>query len=290
MAMVTAGPRSAFETPAALTAALALAAGAASLASGLDPDLLSGEPVIIGNLRGTAFVVAAVALPLLVAAAWLASCRDRLVALFVWFGVAGYLAYQGVMLCFATPMNALFLLYVSTLGLALWTIISLWDRVRVAGESRIPVGEVPNLPYRMVAVFLGVAALLNVAAWLLRVLPVMQTGELPQAVADSGLTTNPVLVQDLAFWLPAALVVSIATWRRSRTALLVAGGYLTFWVLEGLTVASDQFWGARADDGYPDLASFSVVPGALIVTGILAVPLVLLCRKVWALPDNEQRA
>ena len=272
-----------------LTAALAVAAEAASVPSALDPDLLSGQPVIVGNLRGTALVVAVVGVPVLIVSAWLAARRGRLVPLVVWFGTAAYLVYQGVMLCFATPMNALFLLYVATLGLAIWTVITLWPLVHVAGTTGA--GDVDRqVPYRLVASFLGVAALLNELVWLLRVSPVMRTGEIPPAVVDSGLTTNPVLVQDLAFWLPAALVVSVATWRRSSTAVLVAGSYLTFWVLEGITVASDQYWGARADASHPELASFDAVPGALVVTLLLLVPLVLLCRRLRALPDNGQRA
>ena len=272
-----------------LTAALAVAAEAASVPSALDPDLLSGQPVIVANLRGTALVVAVVGVPVLLVSAWLAARRGRLVPLVVWFGTAAYLVYQGVMLCFATPMNALFLLYVATLGLAIWTVITLWPLVHVAGTRGA--GYVDRqVPYRLVASFLGVAALLNALVWLLRVSPVMRTGEIPAAVVDSGLTTNPVLVQDLAFWLPVALVVSVATWRRSSTAVLVAGSYLTFWVLEGITVASDQYWGARADASHPELASFDAVPGALVVTLLLLVPLVLLCRRLRALPDNGQRA
>ena len=272
-----------------LTAALAVAAEAASVPSALDPDLLSGQPVIVANLRGTALVVAVVGVPVLLVSAWLAARRGRLVPLLVWFGTAAYLVYQGVMLCFATPMNALFLLYVATLGLAIWTVITLWPLVHVAGTRGA--GYVDRqVPYRLVASFLGVAALLNALVWLLRVSPVMRTGEIPAAVVDSGLTTNPVLVQDLAFWLPVALVVSVATWRRSSTAVLVAGSYLTFWVLEGITVASDQYWGARADASHPELASFDAVPGALVVTLLLLVPLVLLCRRLRALPDNGQRA
>lgn len=272
-----------------LTAALAVAAEAASVPSALDPDLLSGQPVIVANLRGTALVVAVVGVPVLLVSAWLAARRGRLVPLVVWFGTAAYLVYQGVMLCFATPMNALFLLYVATLGLAIWTVITLWPLVHVAGTTGA--GYVDRqVPDRLVASFLGVAALLNALVWLLRVSPVMRTGEIPAAVVDSGLTTNPVLVQDLAFWLPVALVVSVATWRRSSTAVLVAGSYLTFWVLEGITVASDQYWGARADASHPELASFDAVPGALVVTLLLLVPLVLLCRRLRALPDNGQRA
>lgn len=277
-----------------LTVALAVVAGAGALATAVDPDLLAGEPVMVGNLRGTAWAVLLVGVPTLLISMWRGTRRaaphvgdDAVVALVVWFGTVAYLVYQGVMFCFATPMNALFLLYVGTLGLALWTLISLWPAMSAAGAARTASDGPTRVRYRLIAVVVGGAAALNALAWLARVVPVMQTGELPDAVRDSGLTTNPVLVQDLAFWLPAAIVISIATWKRHQTGLLLAGAFLTFWVLEGLTVASDQFWGARADDSLPELASLAMVPAALFVSGILAVPLIMLFRAIAAGPDTD---
>jgi hypothetical protein len=72
--------------------------------------------------------------------------------------------------------------------------------------------------------------------------------EEPTAFLDgSRLITNPVYVQDLAFWLPVMgwLAHSVSTAPRDRL-VLVAGG-LDFWVIEGFGVAVDQWMGYRAD-------------------------------------------
>jgi hypothetical protein len=86
------------------------------------------------------------------------------------------------------------------------------------------------------------------------------------------MTTNPVYVQDLAFWLPLAIVAADALWRRRVWAYLVVGGLLTFWVIEAIGVATDQWFGHRADLT-STVASAAAVPGfaALAVVGIVVL-------------------
>ena len=71
------------------------------------------------------------------------------------------------------------------------------------------------------------------------------------------------LVQDLAFWLPFALVVSVLAWRGSRWGSLLCSSLLLFYAVEALGVASDQWWGVRADDTRPAVAALDAVPVAL---------------------------
>ena len=49
-----------------------------------------------------------------------------------------------------------------------------------------------------------------------------------------GVATNPVFVQDLAIWRPAAVVVALGLWRRRPWAALRAGAVLVFWFLESV--------------------------------------------------------
>lgn len=102
-----------------LSALLGLVAAIAAAASLTRPSLLSGTPVTDGNLRGTALVVLVLGLPVLT---WgsLAARRGSVRGLVLWLGAAAYLTYQGVMFCFGTPINALFLTYVAMLGLGVW--------------------------------------------------------------------------------------------------------------------------------------------------------------------------
>ena len=260
----------------ALTWWLTAAAVVASGGSLLFPGLLAGAPVTDGNLRGTALVVLVVAVPALLSGMVLAS-RGSARGLVVWLGAVVYLTYQGVLFCFATPFNNLFLAYVAVLGLGFWTTVTLLVQVDpVAFQAQVDDG----MPYRTAGGVLGVLATLNAFAWLARVLPVTFSDN-PRSVLDgTGLLTNPVFVQDLAVWIPAGLVAATLMWRRHVWGVLLACSMLAFYVIEGISVASDQWWGARADSSFPAVASMAVVPGAFAAAVITAVPLVWCMRHL----------
>jgi hypothetical protein len=268
---VTDSTRSTDATVRRLTMALA---GAATIAAGgslLRPELLDGTAVTIGNLRGTSLVVLVAGVPALVAG-MSSMFRGSLRGFVVCVGAAMYLTYQGVMFCFATPINPLFLAYVATLGLGSWTVLAL---VRTAGHIDAPTYGVPDSLWRLAPGLLATFATLNGLAWLARAAPITWTGDTPGALDGSGLLTSPVWVQDLALWIPAALVSAWLMWHRRPIGVLLTGGMLTFYLIECLSVASDQWWGARADDTHPEVASMAVVPAALVVAALVAVPLML---------------
>jgi hypothetical protein len=104
----------------ALVVVAALAAGFSFFSS----SLLTGAPVAIGCLRGTALVVLVIGLPVL-ATAMARTTQGSARGLVVWLGTLAYLLYQAVMFCFATPVNNLFLIYIAYLGLAVWSIVVL---------------------------------------------------------------------------------------------------------------------------------------------------------------------
>ena len=66
-------------------------------------------------------------------------------------------------------------------------------------------------------------------------------------MVGTGLTTNPVYVQDLAVWLPLAAIATWWLWQRSPRGVVLAGAYLAMWALESVSIAVDQWFGARAD-------------------------------------------
>ncbi|MGI8459998.1 MAG: hypothetical protein ACR2LI_18040 [Propionibacteriaceae bacterium] len=66
----------------------------------------------------------------------------------------------------------------------------------------------------------------------------------PSSATDGlGLATTSVWVQDLSFWLPAALVVAVGLWDRRPWSRLLGGALLVFWFLESVSVAADQEMG-----------------------------------------------
>src|SRR5207248_1490185 len=127
--------------------------------------------------------------------------------------------------------------------------------------------------------YLGTVAILNTALWLARVLPgVVHSGQ-PQYLDGTGLPTNPVFVQDLAWWLPLALVAAGWLWRRRAWGYLAGGAILVMWTIEGPTVAVDQWWGHVYDPVSP-VVSVATVPLFTVLTLIGLVPLYLYFRAM----------
>ena len=197
--------------PYACSSLFAAVSAAAALLTVLYPEVLTGVPAANGNLRGTAVVMLVVAVPLLVTAmGWTVGARG----LVVWMGTVGYLGYQAVLLCFATPLNSLFLVYVAALGLAVWSAVTLVRFLDLpAFERRIG----PRMPARPLSAVVLVIAVLNAAAWLMPIVRAVLGPDPQMLLAGSGLLTNPVYVQDLILPSPrrmAASVVGFAGYRR----------------------------------------------------------------------------
>jgi hypothetical protein len=258
-----------------MSVALGAAATAAAGLSVAFPSVLSGVPGANGNLRGTAVVVLAVGVPLLVAAL-VGSARGSTRAFVVWLGTLGYLLYQAVMLCFATPLNSFFLFYVAYLGLAVWSIVFL---VRGTDLAAFGLSLAPRLPNRFVAGCALVLLVLNAAAWLREILPAVLSDDPRAFLADSGLLTNPVYIQDLAIWLPLLAAATVAAWRHRGWGQLVTAAMLTMFVLECLSIAADQYFGSRADPS-SSLSSTTMVPAFAAAALVIAVPLAVFLRNV----------
>lgn len=262
--------------PYVLSTGLAAATVASAVPSLFFPDLLGGTDVLKGNLRGTALVMLVLALPLLVVA-MVRTAHNSARWLVAWLGVAAYLTYQGVMFLFGTPFNNLFLAYVALLGFGIWTLVVLLSDVQLrAFEARTD----GRLPARFIGGALIAFAVLNAAAWLARIVPTVGSDDPASVLAGSGLLTSPGWVQDLAFWIPAYVVAGVLMWRRRPSGVLLSGALLLFFLVESISVASDQWWGVRADDSQPDWASMAAVPMFLGVAVLTAIPLFFHLRNV----------
>ena len=250
-------------------------AAAATVGAGLTvvaPGVLHGTAAMNGSARGTAAVMLVVGVPTLLAVT-LVGRPDH-----VRLGVLAYLTYNCVLLLFATPFNELFLIYVAMLGLALAALVAHAVRIVPAATGR-PGRRIAGL----VAGYLGLVAIGNAVAWLVAIVPALASAETPGFLTGTGLTTNPVYVQDLAVWLPLAVLAAVGLWRGRPWGALVAGGILVMWVLEGISIAVDQWAAARADPGSP-VASTSMVVPFLVLAAISAGVLILL-RRGPALAD-----
>jgi hypothetical protein len=252
--------------------------GAATAAAGLSvafPSVLSGVAGANGNARGTAVVVLAVGVPVLIAAL-IGSARGSTRAFVIWLGTLGYLLYQAVLLCFATPLNTFFLFYVAYLGLAVWSIVFL---LRGTDLAAFGLSLSQRLPIRLVAGCALVVVVLNTAAWFRGIVPAVLSDNPRAFLTDSGLLTNPVYVQDLAIWLPLLAAAAVAAWRHRGWGQLVTAAMLAMFVLECVSIAVDQYFGSRADPT-SSLSSMAMVPAFAAAALVIAVPLAVFLHNV----------
>ena len=157
-----------------------------------------------GSARGTALIVLIAAL--LSIAGMATARRGQIAGLMVWLGAVAYLLYNSVLFLFATPYNRLFLLDVAFLALAVFTLIRLFMICRTHSVS-----ESPRVRH-WVAGYVWAVVVLNSVAWLSNILPSVLSDR-PESIIDGlGVATNPVYVQDLGFWLPAAAVIGWWLW------------------------------------------------------------------------------
>ena len=181
----------------------------------------------------------------------------------VWLGGLGYLLYNALMFVFATPMNTLFLGYVAMLSLALWSVVAVLVHTDVPGLGQ---RFTDRLPVRGLAGYVWVIVTLNALAWLGPITRGLVDGD-PAAMLDgTGLISNPVYVQDLAVWLPLMAAAAWWLWQRRPWGHLVVPSVLVMWVVESVGIATDQWFGHRADP------SSTVVSAALVPAfAVLAV-------------------
>jgi hypothetical protein len=235
------------------------------------PEVLTGPAAMNGSARGTALVVLAMAMPTLVVS--VRTARDgSVVATAVWLGALGYLTYNSVMFVFATPYNRLFLLYVAMLSLSFWTTILLtWRALPAVPTTTVRWG-------RPVAGYLWLIAALNALLWISTIGPSI-VADRPGAVTDGlGVATNPVFVQDLAIWLPAAALAALGLWRRRPWGALLSGAVLVFWFIESIGIAVDQWFGSTADPA-STVTSMTMVPAFAALAVVDLVPLLIILRS-----------
>lgn len=264
-----------------LSGALALVAAAGTAATAFVPGVLRGLPAMNGSARGTALVLLLVTIPVLVVA-MLFTARGSIAAVLVWTGALAHVLYNSVLFLFATPFNGLFPLYVAMFSLALFSAVLV---VRQVDVEDLRARFSPGLPVRAIAAYILLIVVLNAAAWLRSVIPGLFSSGSPAFLDGTGLTTSPLYVQDLAFWLPLMALAAVWLWRRQGWGFLVAGAMLVTWTIESLTVATDQWLGHVADPSSPAIAVF-MGPVFLVLAVVGLVPLFVFFRDLTAWPGR----
>ncbi|HEX8995779.1 MAG TPA: hypothetical protein VF812_07090 [Ktedonobacterales bacterium] len=253
-----------------LSSALAIVAAIAAAVGVFYPAIFRDTPVTAGNARGTDLTILVVAVPALVIAMAL-SARGSLRAQIVWLGALSYLVYNAVFFAFDTAFNPLFLLYVATLSLALWSLVALLTHIDVAD---LRAHFAPSTPIHIAAIYLLVTTILFDAMWLADILPATISGGAPASLAATRMLTNPIQVLDLAVTLPAIYVGVIWLLRRRAWGYVIVGSLLVYGVVEAASIATDQFFGHLNDP----TQSAVTTPIFAVLTVISLAPALLYLR------------
>ena len=253
--------------------ATAVLAVAGAVWTFLDPGLLHGPEAMQGSARGTSLVLLVVAVPVLLAALR-STAKGSGTAALVSAGAVLYMVYNSLLLLFLTPFNAAFLVYVALLGSALWSLGYLLASPAVwATAASIAV----RAPVRGVAVYVWIVAGINAVLWLAMVVPSLRPYPTPM-LEGTGVQTNAIYVQDLAIWLPLASVGALWLRRRQARGVVVVAPVLGLWVIEGVSVAVDQWFGVRADPA-SHVVSLGLVGPFLVLAAVGVLPWWSLLRR-----------
>jgi hypothetical protein len=255
-----------------LSRALLVVNAIAGLVSVARPSVFRDPASYAGNALGTYVVILLVVLPVM-ALAMRAAALGSLRAHFVWLGSVSYLVYASVLASFSLRFNALFLLYVGSLSLSVWSLVAL---LRCLPADELPARCSTRLPVRVIGAYLIAIALAFAALWLLDVLPAMLAGEVPRSLRGTSLPTNAVQVLDFGFTLPLCVLGAVWLMRRRPAGILLSGAMLVFLTLEAVSVAVDQWFGHRADPSQP-MGTVALFVGLAVVG---AVPMLAFLRSI----------
>ena len=248
------------------------------------PDLLNGTPVMNGSARGTAFVMLVAGVPSLVAVARAPRVLGQAHRSVLWLGTLGYFVYNSLLFLFATPFNELFLVYVAMMALSIAAVGVLVLTV----DSVATAVYLPARTARGVAFYLWVIVAGNTVIWLTRIMPGLAHADAPDFLRGTGLITNPIFVQDLAFWLPLGALAAFWLWRNRPWGVVIGGGYLAMWVLEGLSVAVDQWFGSAADPRSDVVSPSLVLPFVVLSMISLAILAIMLRALRGTVPQGTR--
>lgn len=248
-----------------LSYALAVVGAIAAALTFFMPGILTGPDVTNGNARGTAVVMLVLAVPVLLISMRISATGSWRAPL-VWLGTLGYMLYNSFLLLFLTPFNSLFPLYVALFSLSLFSIGAL---VRALDPGALA-GRLAGRPVRGLALYVWTIVFLNLLAWLAVIGPALGADDPPSFMDGAGVATNPLYIQDLAFWFPMAVLGAWWLWNRRPLGFVVVGAWLAWGVMESVGVAVDQWFGYRADPG----TTFATEAGMYLFIGLTLVGLV----------------
>ena len=272
---LTTSSQSKFSTAYRLSSLLTAVALIQSAVGAFYPQIFRDPPMTAGNARGTDVVILFVALPMLIISMIL-SRRGSLRGQLTWTGALTYIAYNAAIFAFATAFNPLFLLYVATLSLAVWSLVALLTQTDV---DTIRAHFAEKTPVRFFAGYLAVISLLFLMTWLKQIIPAMSDPATPAFLVGTIMLTSPVHVLDLGFTLPLGFFSAVWLWQKRSWGYLLTGLLTVMMTIETASIAMDQYFGHVHDpSASPDAVPLFI--GLTVIGLIVSVAyLYFLCSK-----------
>lgn len=221
-----------------IIAALAAVASAGGI---LSASLYRDNRWAASQFVGNDAVTLLVAVPLLALSlwqAWRGSARGQL----VWLGVLHFMLYNYAFYLFGAAFNVFFLVYVTIFALTILTLVYALPNVQA---ETIRQCFQAGTPVRWVGGYLLLLGVCLGGLWILLSVLFVLTGQVPQAVVDSGHPTSVVFAVDLTMLVPFALLSGLWLWRRLSwgyvlgTMMTISGGVYTL-ALAGMGLAADK--------------------------------------------------
>lgn len=181
----------------------------------------------------------------------------------VWLGTLLYLVYAYVVYAMAVHFNALFLVYVTVLGLSCYAAMFSLAALRAEAVPQQPQGRL-LAGWTLVATG-GLFSLL----WLSEVVPGVLSGEPPATLREAGLWVNPIHVLDLALVLPAFILTGVGALRARRDPLWWVTPWLVFCVLMGASIVAAMVMMMQA--GFVGTLPATVMVSAVVVVSAVAL-------------------
>lgn len=251
-----------------LLAAVTLIGSAAGF---LITDLFRLDNAALGGCaRGTALVILAAALPVLVVSMFF-TARGSNRARLVWLGMLLYILYNSVYFTFSATFNRFTPVFIAMLSLAGWSLLVL---LRETDVEAVRAGFGAKTPTRLTAAVLALPVLIFLITDLREVLTSALTGALPASILDTQLPTNHFHVMDLAFLVPLFLMAMVWLWQKRSWGYTLAGMMLSYYAVELLGIGADQWYGGNADPNSPLADAGMMTPfmiGALVFLAVLVL-------------------
>ena len=204
------------------------------------------------------------------------------VALFVAFGILFYVAYSYVVYSFAMYFSWLFLFYVATLGFSIYALIFGLkglnaEAVKNAFSEKAPIKETGILLYIVGAIF-GIL-------WLKDIIGSYFSGIIPQSILEAGLPSNPVYIIDLAFLIPAFLLIARMATKKEASSYVYAIPLLVFNLIMSLNIIVMNI--SLYVKGFSE-GLISLIPVLSVMSLIVLACLILLVNFISSFNNSTQ--